>query len=230
MKKVSCVIAAYNEGERIGGVLSAVADHPLVDEVIVVDDGSHDDTREVVRQWKNVTLISHEKNRGKSSAVVTGIKRSSHDHILMLDADLIGLSKEDITQLIEPVHNGEADISISLRKNSLPIMRWIGLDYVSGERVFRKEVLVEHLDTIEQLRSFAIESFFNRIIIQKAFRIKVVRWENTITPRKSAKVGFLKGAWGDIKMIGEIIQHVGVGGIVRQNYKMHKLKVKPKTS
>lgn len=228
MKKISCVIAAYNEGSRIGSVLDAIENHPLIHEIIVVDDGSKDNTSVVVAKRKGVTLITLPQNKGKSFAVVTGIKNASHDHLFMLDADLIGLRAEDVTRLIQPVLNDEADITISLRKNSLPIMRLMELDYVSGERVFRKSLIEEHLPEIEKLPGFAIESFFNRVIINNAHRIKIVKWDNTITPRKSAKVGFVKGVWGDIKMIREILQLVSVKEIVHQNYKMHKLKVNKK--
>lgn len=228
MKKISCIIAAYNEGERIGGVLDAVENHPLINEIIVVDDGSKDNTSEVVAKRKGVTLITLPKNRGKSFAVVTGIKESAHEHLFMLDADLIGLSADDVSRLIQPVLDEEADITISLRKNSLGIMRMMELDYVSGERVFRKSIIEEHLDTIEKLPSFAIESFFNRVIVKNNHSIKVVKWDNTITPRKSAKVGFFKGIWGDILMIRDILKLVSAKEIVHQNYRMHKLKVNKK--
>ena len=115
MKKVSCIIAAYNESERIGGVLDAIENHPLIEEVIVIDDGSKDNTSEIVSKRKGVKLITLTKNRGKSFAVVTGIRESKHDHLFMLDADLVGLSADDVTRLIQPILNGEADISISLR-------------------------------------------------------------------------------------------------------------------
>lgn len=228
MKKISCVIAAYNEGARIGCVLDAVENHPLIHEIIVVDDGSQDNTSEVVAKRKGIKLITLPKNRGKSFAVVTGIKQSKHDHLFMLDADLIGLSADDVSRLIQPVLDEEADISISLRKNSLPIMRFMELDYISGERVFKKSIIEKHLDNIEKLPSFAIESFFNRVIIENKHSLKVVRWDNTITPRKSAKIGFFKGVWGDILMIRDILKLVSVKEVVRQNYKMHKLKVNKK--
>lgn len=226
MKKISCIIAAYNEGDRIGAVLDAIENHPLISEIIVVDDGSKDHTREEVKKRKGIKLLALPHNCGKSFAVTTGIRHSTHDHLLMLDADLLNLSSEDITRLIQPVLNDDADITISLRKNSLPIMRLMELDYISGERVFKKSFLEEHLATIAQLPGFAIESFMNRLIIDQKHRIQIVRWDKTITPRKSAKVGFWKGTWGDIKMIREILQLVPVHEIVSQNYKMHKLKVR----
>lgn len=229
MKGVSCVIAAYNEEKRIHNVLNAIENHPLIDEVIVVNDGSSDNTAKVVEKRKGVTLITLPENRGKSFAVVTGIRETKYDHLCMLDADLVGISKEDVTNLIEPVLDGSADITISLRKNSLPIMRLIGMDYISGERVFKKSIITPYLNDIEKLPSFAIESFFNQVLIDNAKRIKIVKWKDVITPRKSSKTGFGKGIWGDIKMIREIIQLVSVKGVIKQNYEMHKLKVDRKS-
>ena len=49
--KVSCIIAAYNEGPRIGAVLDAISNNSLIDEIIVVNDGSKDNTQAVVEQY-----------------------------------------------------------------------------------------------------------------------------------------------------------------------------------
>lgn len=228
MKKVSCVIAAYNEAPRIDGVLNALRAHPLIDEVIVVNDGSADDTSAHVKRHEHVTLIELPENHGKSFAVTTGIRNAKNEIICLIDADLIGLSAEAITALILPVISGNADVTISLRKNSLLIMRCIGIDYVSGERAFHRSLIEPHLSEISQLPSFAIESFFNDLIIKGRARIKVVRWPQVETPRKSKKSGFISGFVGDIRMIRQIIRHVGLLGIVRQNREMLRLRISEK--
>lgn len=69
MTKISCVICAYNEADRIRHVLDVVATHPLFDEVIVVDDGSTDETNRVLCSYPALHLISYEKNRGKTYAL-----------------------------------------------------------------------------------------------------------------------------------------------------------------
>ena len=177
MSRVSCIVPAYNEGPRIGGVLQATADHPLIAEVLVVDDHSTDDTRDVVKTFDHVRLIALPHNTGKSSAVATGIAESAFDTILLLDADLTGLTRDLITDLLEPVLKNEADISISLRGNAPLPWRIIGLDYISGERVFSKRFVEPLLSDISKLNSFALEVFLNRTVIRERFRIAVVAWD-----------------------------------------------------
>jgi glycosyltransferase involved in cell wall biosynthesis len=91
---------AYNEGGRIAAVLSVVANHPLVDEVIVIDDGSTDDTANVAALFDSVRVIVSERNHGKSGAVIEGLKAAHGTILLLLDADLRGLTHENLTDLI----------------------------------------------------------------------------------------------------------------------------------
>lgn len=226
MAKISCIVPAYNEGPRLGNVLSIVHNHPLISEVLVIDDCSKDDTSEVARKFSGVRLIRHEVNKGKSQAVVTGIKESTGDYLFFLDADLIGLTPEAISQLIEPVASGKADIAISLRINSPWIWRLIGIDYISGERVFPKKLLENHLEEILRLPRFGLESFMNKLIIAKKYRVKIVFWKNVTSPYKYKKEGLIKGMKSDFFMIVDILKTVSLFGIVRQIYKLSMLKVK----
>ena len=100
MKAVSCVICAHNEGDRKGGVLDALNNHPLIREVIVVDDGSTDRTAEVVSSYSKVRLVTHEANKGKSAALATGVSHAENDTLLLLDADLEGLTPDALHGLL----------------------------------------------------------------------------------------------------------------------------------
>lgn len=144
MITVSCIIPAHNEAGRIGRVLDVVQNHPLLLEIIVVDDGSGDNTAQVA-QGRGIRVISLPENRGKSYAVAEGIAVATGSHLLMLDADLVGLNDDDITALIRPVMQHQADVTISLRRNSPWVWRFIGLDYISGERVFARGLVAKHL-------------------------------------------------------------------------------------
>ena len=222
--KISCIIPVYNEGKRVKKVLDAVIGHELVDEIIVVNDGSTDDSEKVLKEVDGIKLISYKKNRGKTGAVKAGFEESKNDLVMMIDSDLVGLKKIDITALIEPIKEGSVDITMTMRKNSLMIFKLFGLDFISGERVFRKSI-IEDFNDLDKLPGFGLESFLNRILIKKKMRLKVVKWKNVVTPRKSVKFGWWKGTKGDIKMIKQIISVLGVSGIYKQYRKMLSLKV-----
>lgn len=225
MSKVSCVIAAYNEGPRIENVLRAVVGHPLVDEIIVVDDGSTDNTSAVVKTFNDVRLLVQPKNQGKSRAVYRGISEAQSEFIFLLDADLVGLTAEAITQLLEPVLEGKSEVSISLRGKTVKLWLAIGLDYISGERVFPKKILEGQLDKITTITGFGLEVFLNQLIIKNHCRIKVIFWPNVESPHKHTKYGLWRGIKGEVVMIGDIFKTVSVFGPIYQIIKMLKLRV-----
>src|SRR5690242_5232537 len=125
--RLSCVICAYNEAPRIAAVLGVVARHKLVGEIIVVDDCSDDGTAEAARAFAGVRVLPLPQNRGKSAAMAHGVAAARHDHVLLLDADLQGLTRADLDALIAPVASGVATVCISLRRNSLALYRLLGL-------------------------------------------------------------------------------------------------------
>ncbi len=228
--KISCLIPTYNEEPRITHVLSIVASHPLVDEVLVIDDCSKDNTPAVVNklkeQFPKIRLIIHEKNGGKSKAICTGIKESTGDFLMFIDADLIGLNEQNLTDLIKPVIDGQADITISLRKNTPAIWKKIGLDYISGERVMPRNFLLPIADVLPTLPKFGLESYMNKQLIKSKFRIKIVNWPNVESPYKYKKVGLWKGIKGDALMILDIFRTITPIGPAYQIIKMKNLEVK----
>ena len=97
--KVSCIIPAYNESKTIKNVLNVVKNHELVGEVIVINDGSNDNTKEIVEKIRGIKLINNDENMGKSASVAKGIKLSKNEIIMLLDADLKNLNKNHVTSL-----------------------------------------------------------------------------------------------------------------------------------
>jgi hypothetical protein len=206
-------------------VLAPVLGHPLIEEVIVVDDGSSDATSAIVAGFAGVRLITLPQNRGKTAALATAIAQAKGPLLLLVDADLIGLSREDLTALIQPVLRGRADLSISLRRNAPRLWHWIGLDYISGERVLKKALIAPHLKELAALPKFGFEVFLNRLSIAASQRIAVVNWPEVVSPIKAVKYGWWQGLRGDIGMIRDMMRAVPLTGLLRQIAAMRRLRV-----
>lgn len=107
---VSVIIPAYNEEKTVGHVVNVVKSLNYIKEVIVVDDGSADQTA-VIAKDAGAMVINHIKNRGKGAAIKTGFKNSTGDIVVFLDADIKNLTKSQVENIIQPIMNGEADIT-----------------------------------------------------------------------------------------------------------------------
>ncbi|MEO8530860.1 MAG: glycosyltransferase [Deltaproteobacteria bacterium] len=222
---VTCIIPAYNEAARIEAVLAVVVGHPLIDDVIVVDDGSVDGTSDLVATITGVSLIALPVNRGKTAALAQAIAQASGAHLLLVDADLIGLTARDLSALIAPVLAGHADMSISLRRNAPWLWRWIGIDYISGERVLPKALIAPQLARLQSLPKFGFEVFLNSLSIAATQRIAVVNWPDVVSPLKATKYGWWTGMRADVGMLRDMLRSVPALGLVRQIIAMRRLKV-----
>ncbi|MDP3881454.1 MAG: glycosyltransferase family 2 protein [Nanoarchaeota archaeon] len=222
---ISCIIPAYNEGKRIERVLKVIQNHPSIKEIIAINDGSTDNTAQIIKKFRGIKLINLKQNRGKASALAAGIKMAKYSHLLFIDADLLNLRKKDISNLIAPIKKNEADVSLSLRKNAPLHFKLIGLDFLSGERTIPK-CLFRDLEELERIPGWGIEVYMNKQIVEKKLRIKVVNWNRVISPYPSVKFGFVKGNIRLLSMILQIMRTIGVWGMPLQIMKMLRLKVK----
>src|SRR6266571_8418092 len=111
---ISAIIAAYNEEKTIAEVLTVLTRNPLIDEVIVVSDGSTDSTVEIARTF-DVTTISLRENRGKGYAMRVGVDYARHDTLFFVDGDMFNLTDQHISSLVKPVLRDECDMNIGVR-------------------------------------------------------------------------------------------------------------------
>jgi len=136
--KLSVVMPAYNEGGTIQEIVArvlAVDLRPHTIELVIVDDGSQDGTRELLRRYEaaeNVRVFYQPQNAGKGAAVARGIEEASGDALVIQDADL-EYDPDDFRRLIEPIAAGEADVVYGSRfmkrdggRGYLRRWHWIG--------------------------------------------------------------------------------------------------------
>ena len=109
-QKVSVIIPAYNEEETVANVVGVVKKVSFVDEIIVVNDGSSDNT-EAEALKAGAIVINHEVNKGKGEALQTGYKESECDIIAFIDADIHNLTSNKVEAMIKPILDGKTDIT-----------------------------------------------------------------------------------------------------------------------
>ncbi|GAB4316600.1 MAG: glycosyltransferase family 2 protein [Candidatus Sumerlaeia bacterium] len=109
---LSVIIPVYNEIQTIAEITRRVLAVNVPKELVIVDDGSRDGTREWLRKWDkpdNVRVFYHKKNSGKGAALQTGIRHARGDVIIFQDADL-EYNPEEYPRLLGPILRGDADV------------------------------------------------------------------------------------------------------------------------
>ena len=213
----SCIIPAFNEWPRIAKVLETVLSCDEIDEVIVVNDGSTDNTWGIIDSFTHSKLqkINLENNGGKAQAILHWVKISTWNFIVMIDSDLLGLTSKHITSLVGPIKNHKAHVTLSIRENSLPLYKFFWTDFVSGERVLPREIF----DNTAYYTSgpwFGLEVKINKEIIKRRYTIQNIVLSWVITPRKSVKYWFVQWTISDWKMIGDILSVFSIFELVSQ--------------
>lgn len=109
---LSVIMPVYNERGTLEEIVRQVLATGMVYEIIMVDDGSTDGTKDIMKQWENddvIKVIYHDKNRGKGSAVRTGFKAASGDILIIQDADL-EYDPRDYVDVVRPITENRADV------------------------------------------------------------------------------------------------------------------------
>jgi len=209
--KTSIIVPCYNEEETIATTIEKLKDVNIdcEKEILVVDDGSTDNSASIVEKIKGVRLVRHNKNMGKGAAVKTGVKLATGDIAVIQDADLEYLP-EEIPKLIKPLFEKKADVVYGSRflgshkgmsashiignkilSLATRILYRVGItDVMTGHKAFLREAL----DNVElEAKRFEFEPEVTAKMLREHYRI--IEVPITYEYRKSgkAKIGWKDG-------------------------------------
>lgn len=173
--KVTALVPAYNEEKTICRVLGVLNNSRLIDEIVVVDDASKDNTLKVVKGFKKgkgkkkVKVVALKKNKGKGGAVREGAKAVSNEIVFLCDADLRGFKEEHLKKILAPFKKNRKVMSAGLRDYG-----WLGrkmysqsfMPLIAGERALPLSVLKKALKS-KLVEGYGLETVLNHYCRKK---------------------------------------------------------------
>jgi glycosyltransferase involved in cell wall biosynthesis len=213
--RLSVIVPVYNERGTLPEILRRVRAAPLATEIILVDDGSTDGTRELLESLRcdpDVRVIHHPHNLGKGAALRTAFRHATGDIVLVQDADL-EYDPTDYDRLIEPIVRDEADVVYGTRfpRGRRPMAKWhavanrvlttfsnflTGLKLTDMEtcyKVFRREIIDRLAPRLRENR-FGIEPELTAKAARGGYRIRevAIRYHGR-TRAQGKKIGWRDG-------------------------------------
>ncbi|MCI0395343.1 MAG: glycosyltransferase family 2 protein [Chloroflexi bacterium] len=211
-ESVTAVIPAYNEAQRIGAILNVLQNVHELSQIVVVDDGSTDNTAAIVHRWREldprVLLKCLPENQGKGGAMVAGAETSANDIVTFLDADLVGIKPDHIQALIEPVKSGQCAMSLGLFNNGRRTtdLSHELIPFLSGQRCLRWSLFRAAPDLAST--RWGIEVALSLYASRRAYPIRTVLWNGVTHAMRVEKGSFLAGCWSYWQMWSDIASYV----------------------
>jgi glycosyltransferase involved in cell wall biosynthesis len=196
---VAAIVPAFNEQETLADVLSALRGTEAIDEVLVVSDGSTDETVAIADALQ-VRTIHLRENAGKAMAMAVGVAHTRAPLLLFVDADILNLSAYLLEQLVAPVVSGRSDMNVGVRNRGWLINafhRTTG-PLLSGIRCLRREIFEAVPE--EYLQGYTVETALNWACRQLGLRRSTAVLWGLKHRVKEQKRGLAAGARARLEM------------------------------
>jgi glycosyltransferase involved in cell wall biosynthesis len=194
MENLTIIICSFNEEKTICDVVKTCRMYNENSEIIIVDDGSKDNTEQLLRNLNKTIRFNYIKlpqNMGKSYAMTVGIENARNDILLFFDADSTGIRKEHFHNMILPVMENKADMVLGHTAATFNNVKITPFKAFTGERVLLKKDILPILDEIRNMR-FGIETYINLYFQTHGKRIRYVYLEGLKTLNKYKKTTLIK--------------------------------------
>ena len=184
---VSAIVPVFNEGKRVGKVIGTLIKSDLIDEVICINDGSSDNSFDVLKGFGNkIELINFKKNQGKGKAVAAGIKRARGEFLFFCDSDLINFTLDHIKQMLAPILDEKTRVVFAVPTQDTTGKYERHEIYLAGERVYPRASLLSHISKLSRSKGAGgSEIVLNTLFSKK--ETKIVPLVGLIKPNKTSK-------------------------------------------
>lgn len=213
--QTTCIIPFYNEEDRILQVLEVVTQIKGISQIICIDDGSTDDSSDrILARWPQITLIRLPYNQGKAAAIRQGVNLATNENILLMDADLQSINKEEVEKAIQAIAQHNLDMLILRRINAPWFVKFDrGDTLLSGERIVKRKDLIHILN--QEVNHYQVELAINLYMQKHNRNVRWMPWSATNT-YKAKKIGLVKGYKKEFKMFTDIVMYAGLKNIIKQ--------------
>lgn len=203
---VDVVMPARNEALTIAANIRAAQACRYVRDVIVVDDGSEDDTAARAAHAGAEVIRRHGSDGSKAHAMGVGVDESDASHILFVDADCTGLTGRHLDGVCEPVLGGRAEMSIGAFDYGW--LNWVVLHSppLSGERIVHRSLW--ELVPEQKLAGYTIETRLNEVVVEAGLRVAIRTMVGVSHRTKRAKFGVREGMRRTWQMYRDLVTMV----------------------
>lgn len=159
---LSVVIPILNEERTIGSIVEVIRTWGKANEIIVVDDGSKDNSLAALRHFRShIRVITYGANRGKGYAMYRGVVESSGDMIMFFDGDVVGLTHKDLDAMLRPMMQNRADMTLG-------VARFWGagsfepFNDITGQRIIWRKNIVSIAEKMKTV-GYGVELYLNEL-------------------------------------------------------------------